>query len=555
MAMTAVEDQSQGTVRKSRKGHYKSRTGCFECKRRRVKCDEAKPSCTRCYLGLDKCMYPSVPQPATREQKGKFHILCSSINVVSPPPNTSSHSERSLSFEAPPRLTSAYIVSDCCSNVSNAPKGLSDIDLYRHYLQHTSHTLSPCRSDHSVLHIGIPKLALQSETVFHSLLAVSAASLAWDMISKEPLPDTNRVSQVLLTGYQHYNRASEKMRELISGLGALKLEPLIASALVLVPFATASQQINHWISSRSGAHEPHRPLSSTPRDVIIILRGIRTMLQTLDCGGLSTNFDPSPEMERGIDGSSTSPAANPRSSAPVSSRTSRTHVMSAVIATTSQGAFFKLQHRLNSVLLCQNNFPDQSLSACTAAFEILEQIRSSAFYTTSPSLPPSPSLSSPATESLQPESTSSPRVAPWLRAFAYQSITTKSIIPQPTQPLTRFFLSFLSQAPQAYLDLVLPLLDQRLESPTGASSGRIRADLTKKQALALDIYAHWSVLMFLVEDESWWIGTLPEVTLTGMVNRYGEGFVSRLWPNDGPGEGQWWPGSMLNILREIKRYR
>jgi hypothetical protein len=398
----------------------------------------------------------------------------------------------------------------------------------------------------------MPTLALQSETVFHSLLAVSAASLAWNMISKEPPPETDTVNQVLLTGYQHYNLASERMRVSISGPSTLKLEPLIASALMLVPFATASQQINHWISSRSGTQESHKLLSSTPRDVIIIMRGIRTMLQTLDCGGFSTNVDLCPETECEIDRSSALPAANPRLTAPASSRT---HVMSAMVAATSRGAFSKLQQCLDTVRVYQSDCTNHSLSACSAAFEVLEQIRSSAFYTIDSSPSPPPSFSSPVVHSLEPEPTSSSEIAPWLRSFARRSFANQSTVLQPTEPLTRFFLSFLVQAPQEYLDLVLPLLDQRLESPIPASSGRIPAELTREQALALDIYAHWSVLMFLVEEESWWIGTLPVVTLAGIVNRYGNGFESRLWPEDGLGKEQWWPGSMLNILRDIKRYK
>jgi len=116
------------------------------------------------------------------------------------------------------------------------------------------------------------------------------------------------------------------------------------------------------------------------------------------------------------------------------------------------------------------------------------------------------------------------------------------------------FLGFLVQAPQAYLDLVLPLLDQRLESPINTPYEDTWPQLTMEQALVLDIYAHWSVLMFLVEEESWWIGNLPIVTLTGMVNRYGDQFVTELWP-DSIRDGEWWPGCMLNILREIKRCR
>jgi hypothetical protein len=61
--------------------------------------------------------------------------------------------------------------------------------------------------------------------------------------------------------------------------------------------------------------------------------------------------------------------------------------------------------------------------------------------------------------------------------------------------------------------------------------------------------------MFLVEEESWWIGTLPAVTLTGLVNRYGNNFMARQWSENGLEQEKWWPGSMLNILREIKLYR
>jgi hypothetical protein len=391
--------------------------------------------------------------------------------------------------------------------------------------------------------MGMPTLALQSEPVFHSLLAVSAASLAWDMISKEPPPDTDTVKQVLLIGYKHCNLASERTRESISAPEMLKLEPLIASALMLVPFATASQQINHWISSRSGAQESPKLLSSTPRDVIIVMKGIRTLLQTLGCSGFSINADLSLEPECGIDRSSALPGGNPKFTAPASSRT---HVMTAIVATTSRGAFSRLEQRLDTVLRHQRGCPDSSLSACRAAFKSLEQIRNSAFYTTnSPPSPSSPSLpssySSPVAHSFEPEPISSPKIAPWLHSLASRYFATSSAVPRPTDPLTRFLLSFLLQAPQEYLDLVLPLLDQRLESPIGGASPQgssIPAELMPKQALALDIYAHWSVLMFLVEEESWWIGTLPEVTLAGLMNRYGCGFGGGSLPGRGPGEGE-----------------
>ncbi|RGP63483.1 sterol uptake control 2 [Fusarium longipes] len=44
-----------------RKGHTKSRAGCFTCKRRRVRCDLTTPECGACHrLGLE-CQYPNNP--------------------------------------------------------------------------------------------------------------------------------------------------------------------------------------------------------------------------------------------------------------------------------------------------------------------------------------------------------------------------------------------------------------------------------------------------------------------------------------------------------------
>ncbi|KAK3294158.1 uncharacterized protein B0H64DRAFT_325897 [Chaetomium fimeti] len=48
-----------------RRSHRKSRLGCAECKRRRVKCDETRPVCKRCALAGRQCafslMAPSLP--------------------------------------------------------------------------------------------------------------------------------------------------------------------------------------------------------------------------------------------------------------------------------------------------------------------------------------------------------------------------------------------------------------------------------------------------------------------------------------------------------------
>ncbi|RWA03287.1 hypothetical protein EKO27_g11816, partial [Xylaria grammica] len=50
---------------KRRATHAKARTGCLTCKRRKVKCDEARPACARCLKSGHRCAgYEDVRKPA-----------------------------------------------------------------------------------------------------------------------------------------------------------------------------------------------------------------------------------------------------------------------------------------------------------------------------------------------------------------------------------------------------------------------------------------------------------------------------------------------------------
>lgn len=130
----------------------------------------------------------------------------------------------------------------------------------------------------------MPKLVLQSTTVLHSLLAASAVCFCHDLISNELPPDMDTVNPLLLTGDRYYNLAIQQIREWMSSPISLEPEILLASAVLLVPFATGSQQINHWMSSNSVTGGSCKLLSTTQRDVIVIMRAIRKMLETQRSG-------------------------------------------------------------------------------------------------------------------------------------------------------------------------------------------------------------------------------------------------------------------------------
>lgn len=61
----AADEDTKRIVRRKPvpgKGHRKSRRGCYNCKRRRVKCPEGRPECQHCSrMGL-ACVYPPPPK-------------------------------------------------------------------------------------------------------------------------------------------------------------------------------------------------------------------------------------------------------------------------------------------------------------------------------------------------------------------------------------------------------------------------------------------------------------------------------------------------------------
>ncbi|CBF78046.1 hypothetical protein AN8774.2 [Aspergillus nidulans FGSC A4] len=524
-------------------------------------CDEIKPSCSRCILTMQKCVYAAPAAttqssgPASNTQRNQLSL--SSLLPTTPTSPGGRLSPSPLPFEAPQLPFSPpgqQRQQQLLLPTRQTEIDSSDTGLYHHYLQHTSRNLTANRQDHHAIQICLPTLALRSRTVYHSMLALSAACMCCDLIYREPPPEVTTVSEILMTGYRHYNLASERLRELISRPSAANAEPLLAAPPLLVPFVTSSQQVNHWISNRTagGVEQVRKRLSSTPRDVIVISRGISATVRALETSTSPYSQLATPEALDSLDEYGTV-AVSPCISTSVPP--SHSHPMYPIIKSTSQPAFAKLQDRISLALVYDPG--NRSLATCADAFKVLSTLRTGVF----PQDQSSPPLLLPPSMTQMP---TLPQVAPWLVSF-----TARPSTPSPTDHMTRPLLSFLVHAPQAYLDFVLPLLDQRLEGPAPSETGsadkaQAGLELNVEQALALDIYAHWSVLMFLVSEESWWIGKLPDITLAGLVNRFGDNFVRKHWPDDGgrvdgegegEGIGEWWPGSMLRIHREIGRYR
>ncbi|KAB5575679.1 hypothetical protein GE09DRAFT_600282 [Coniochaeta sp. 2T2.1] len=71
--------------------HKKSRTGCATCKRRRVKCDEKRPSCTGCSRHGVTCTYPNSRPLAGRHDSGSPAVSSHGLDRPSPSLEPQSH--------------------------------------------------------------------------------------------------------------------------------------------------------------------------------------------------------------------------------------------------------------------------------------------------------------------------------------------------------------------------------------------------------------------------------------------------------------------------------
>ncbi|KAL2817578.1 hypothetical protein BJX63DRAFT_385449 [Aspergillus granulosus] len=157
----------------TRRSHKKSRNGCDQCKRRRIKCDEEHP-CQNCSRrGMD-CTFEhrSSATPPGRAN-GDFGIL-SDIRARILASNDSQ--DPRPSSEDPFR-----IFNDRLSQGTWFPQEWTgqDPELMHHYTLHTSKTFARRPQMQETWQVAIPEIAYSYEFLMHGLLGLSALHLAY----------------------------------------------------------------------------------------------------------------------------------------------------------------------------------------------------------------------------------------------------------------------------------------------------------------------------------------------------------------------------------------
>ncbi|KAF2635847.1 hypothetical protein P280DRAFT_460948 [Massarina eburnea CBS 473.64] len=122
-----------------RKGHTKSRRGCYNCKRRRIKCSERHPECDHCLKAGLSCEYPA--------------------NIIQTQPSPTSPSPQEMvSLRSTPGIFT-----------------MNDMKLFHHFLI-TAYPHLPIGADKIWVTV-IPSFAHNYKYLIHSILALSASHL------------------------------------------------------------------------------------------------------------------------------------------------------------------------------------------------------------------------------------------------------------------------------------------------------------------------------------------------------------------------------------------
>ncbi|KAG9230035.1 C6 zinc finger protein [Amylocarpus encephaloides] len=129
----------------SRKSHRKSRNGCQNCKRRKIKCDEQKPQCANCNRHSTLCRYPHVSTPSLS-------------TLPEPPQGLPSHLQPALSYRQ--------------------PLNVRDMELLHHYHISTSYTLANDSGLQACFRITVPQIGVSYPFVLHGILSLASLHLS-----------------------------------------------------------------------------------------------------------------------------------------------------------------------------------------------------------------------------------------------------------------------------------------------------------------------------------------------------------------------------------------
>ncbi|KAJ5648770.1 hypothetical protein N7490_005142 [Penicillium lividum] len=197
-----------------RRAHTKSRSGCDQCKRRRVKCDETGPPCANCISRELDCTY-----------------------VKASPNDVSNLGRRATPLPAREKGPATPCSLAPASPVSiPAVAGVRELELMHHYATDTYRSMSTSDSEMQVWQIHVPRLALQFEFLMNGILALAALHIASTL---EPPASFAYMDAAL----HYHNLTFAPFRASIDHLTEQNCEAVLAQSIITTVFGIALPRV------------------------------------------------------------------------------------------------------------------------------------------------------------------------------------------------------------------------------------------------------------------------------------------------------------------------
>ncbi|PYH67876.1 Zn(II)2Cys6 transcription factor, partial [Aspergillus vadensis CBS 113365] len=558
MAINKTLSDLQGTGYRLRKSHEKSRNGCLRCKQLRKKCDEARPKCSRCTRLSYTCQYQHHPSASGSDTEpggipnSETEFAGSELVTVRPrgsiTPSTgqlplspqSTNDEDILNLDLP----------------SPDPLNATELSLLAHYLSHTSQTIPFDSLDLHALSVGVPNLAFKCKAVMSSLLSLAAACKCHDIAHEYPQKplDNQTLTEIqdLLALAERHHAAS--LRHIQATMQKARgYDNVLANAALMVLYASASHSIRVHLAATAKLHGQRLPAELLPQHSqwITFTRAAHTASSailndivnaTAAGSAMDTGLESHPTMSNSL-----SPQDGP---SPTTKR-----LFLPLVASTCDRALRSLRRRAErttAVLL-------QAPAACStidqrrvhALLETITVLESCALAALSPRASDKGKMMSATSPNTQHTAGSegSRAVSPWVAQYMI-SVTSM----EAPQILRRIIMSFLNKAPTEFLNIVQSVLDSPTAKDSNKSTTLSPPSTTREllmatpiHVLTMDIFAHWLVLVMLL-DGVWWISDVGEWELSQVISMMKtHNVISQLADTS----EIWWPESMYLVKREL----
>ncbi|KAF2088586.1 hypothetical protein K490DRAFT_64635 [Saccharata proteae CBS 121410] len=280
-----------------RLGHKKSRNGCIQCKKRRVKCDEHRP-CNHCARHGVQCSLVHGPPSSAGSRHASEDVVLATApakaeyaeNAGPDPwtPVSSSTKSRSsepsikqevasathvtrdqMSIDQNPfdMLSRTIIERDIMSRlVEQVPvtDWLRDLELLHHYSTFTYLTITEMQALRNVYQVVYPRIGYSSKPVMHGILGLSALHLA------HLRPEDREKYLVISTNHQ--NRAISEFRLALPQITQSNCDELYTLSSLTTILRCASMPM---------ASDPYQPSPiDDTMEAFMLMRGVHQVIQS-----------------------------------------------------------------------------------------------------------------------------------------------------------------------------------------------------------------------------------------------------------------------------------